>query len=348
MGRIRERGRKLPLFSLPLWLNSMFMAKEKKQLESLEDVLKSIEKDFGEGIISMGNKELGALEVIPFTIPSMNRITTIGGVPKGRIIEFHGMDGTFKTTFTLDLILSCQRAGGKCAFIDAEYSFSPEYAEALGVNVEDLILIHPSSAEEAFAVLERLTDTKQIDLLILDSIAALSPSTELANEFGTSNMGVMARLMGQFFRKLVAKVGKANMALVMINQLREQLGGYVPMKTTPGGNALRFYASMRFEISKSPIKEGKEIKGVNLTVKCVKNKLGVPYLQTEVEAIYGQGIDVIKDLINEACIMGIIDKAGAGWMTYKEIKIQGLDAMKQLVLDNEELYSELENQVYDR
>lgn len=321
--------------------------KEKQEKTSLNDVLLGITKDFGEGIISKGSEEIGQLEIIPFSISSMNRITGIGGIPKGRITEFHGMDGTFKTTFCLDLLSECQKSGGTVAFIDAEYSFSPEYAEILGVNNNNLILIHPSSAEEAFSVIEKLVDSGEVDAIVLDSIASLSPSTELANDFGASNMGVMARLMGQFFRKITAKAGKTNTALIFINQLREMLGGYVPMKTTPAGNAIKFYASMRFEITKSVIKEGTDIKGVNLKVKCIKNKLSTPFLTTEIEAIYGKGIDKLKDLINECILSGIIKSGGAGWLTYEEIKIQGVDKFKQFILDNPEFENEIKNKIYN-
>jgi recombination protein RecA len=320
------------------------MSKQEKKVDDLKSILSKIEKDYGEGIYSYAGTDKGTLEVIPLSIPSVNYITGIGGLPKGRIVEFHGMDGTFKTTLAMDAIVQCQKAGGTCAFVDAEYSFSPEYAENLGVDVDALIMIHPASAEEAFNVMERLISSNQVDLIVLDSIAALSPSAELANEFGASNMGVMARLMGQMFRKLVAKVGKSNTCMIFINQLREQLGSYVPTKTTPGGNALRFYASMRFEISKTLTKEGGDVKGVTLRIKCVKNKLAKPFLTTELEAIYGQGIDRIKDLINMAIAYGFVTKGGA-WITYNGEKYQGYDSFKKMLLDNEEFLVELEDKV---
>lgn len=324
------------------------MAKEKIEKESLEQVVKGIQKDFGEGILSYGNEEIGNLGVIPFGITSLDMITGIGGVAKGRITEIHGMDGCFKTTLALYAIAESQKLGGTAAFIDAEYAFLPEYAEKLGVDTEKLILIHPASAEEAFAVLEKLVDSGKISIIVLDSLAALSPQTELSNDFGTSNMGVMARLTGQFFRKITAKIGKTGTALIMLNQLREQLGGYVPMKTTPGGNACRFYASLRLEIAKSAIKEGTDIKGVTLRLKTVKNKLSTPYLTTELEAMFGEGIDKLKDIVNSAISLEIINKGGAGWMTYKDIKIQGVDAFKQLLEDNEELRTEIINMIKEK
>lgn len=321
------------------------MAKEKIEKESLEQVVKTIQKDYGEGILSYGHEEIGNLGVIPFGITSLDMITGIGGLAKGRITEIFGMDGTFKTTIALYAIAECQKQGGTAAFIDAEYAFLPEYAERLGVNTEKLILVHPASAEEAFTILEKLVDSGKVDIIVLDSLAALSPMTELANDFGTSNMGVMARLTGQFFRKITAKIGRTGTALIMLNQLREQLGGYVPIKTTPGGNACRFYASLRLEIGKSAIKEGVDIKGVTLKLKTVKNKLSVPYLTTELEAMFGEGIDKMKDIINTAVTLGVINKAGAGWMTYKEIKVQGNDAFKALLEDNEELMIEIVNAI---
>lgn len=198
--------------------------KTAEEKDVLESTLSEIEKDFGEGIFTYGSDEIGNLKVIPFSVLSLNAITGIGGVPRGRVVEFHGMDGTFKTTFALDLIIECQKSGGTAALVDAEYAYLPEYGEKLGVDNEKLIIIHPATAEEAFTVMEKLIDTRKVDIIVLDSIAALSPNAESQNDFGASNMGVMARLMGQMFRKLVAKIGKSDTAMIMINQLREALG----------------------------------------------------------------------------------------------------------------------------
>lgn len=306
--------------------------------ESLEKAM----KEFSEkpGLITTALEEVGELEVIPFNIPSLDNITGIGGVPRGRITEIYGMDGTFKTTFTLYLIRAAQQAGGMCVFVDAEFAFSPEYAERLGVDLGKLILVHPSSAEEAFNVIEKLTDTGEIALVVIDSIAALSPEAEQQNSFGASNMGVMARLMSQMFRKTVSKIGASNTSLVIINQLREKLGSYVPTKTTTGGNAAAFYASLRLEISKSAIKEGTDVKGVTLKVKTAKNKLSEPFKITEIEAIFGEGIDIMKDSINLGVEKGVIQKAGAGWMMYEGTKIQGAAKMKTFFEDNPEAYTE--------
>ncbi len=313
--------------------------------EKFSDVVIEMNKEFEEGVFSYGNEEIGNLGVIPFGILSLDGITGIGGIAKGRISEIHGMDGSFKTTLALHLIVECQKTGGTCAFIDAEYAYLPEYAEKIGVDNDKLILVHPASAEEAYKAIEKLVDSKRIDLIVLDSLAALSPVTELTNDFGSSNMGVMARLTGQFFRKITAKVGKTGTALVILNQLREQLGGYVPMKTTPGGNAVRFYASLRLEISKAAIKVGTDVKGVTLKVKTVKNKLSEPYLITELEAIFGEGINKRKDMLNVATTLDIISKSGAGWLTYKDHKIQGIDNFIKLLGDNEELQKEIEDLV---
>jgi len=321
--------------------------KETAKAVDLKDVLAEIEKEYGEGTISKGRENLGPIDVIPFSIPSMNRISGIGGIARGRITEFHGMDGTYKSTLAFDLIRSCQEMGGTAILVDAEYAYSEEYAASCGVDIDELIVVHTESAEKTFTIMEKLVATKKADLIVVDSIAALSPETELENEFGKSNIGVMARLMGQMFRKVVATVGKTNTALVFINQLREQLGGYVPMKTTPGGNALRFYASMRFEINKTQIKDGTDIKGVTLKVRCVKNKLGIPYLTTELESIYGKGIDIQKDLITECAEANIIKKGGAGWFELSEgVKLQGLDNVKQFLIDNPEFEEELKEKLY--
>lgn len=314
----------------------------KKEVKKEEkDLMTSLRETFEEGAVSYGKDELGNLGSIPFGIPSLDAITGIGGIGKGRITEIHGMDGTFKTSLALSAIAECQKEGGTCVFIDAEYAYSPEYGETLGVDNDKLILLHPASAEEAFAMIDKATDSKQVALIVLDSLAALSPVTELSNDFGASNMGVMARLTGQFFRKITAKIGKTKTALIILNQLREQLGGYVPMKTTPGGNAVRFYASLRLEVTKSAIKEGTDVKGVTLRVKTVKNKLYQPFLITEIEAIFGEGIDKIKDLINLAISKDIIKKAGAGWISYGELKVQGMDAFSQIVKDNPDLEAEI-------
>lgn len=318
------------------------MAKVKTEKGSLADIISNLQKELGEGAISFGEEYTSQGGVIPFTIPSLNEITGIGGIPRGRLIEISGMDGTFKTTLMLDAIASEQQLGGLAAFVDAEFSFDENYATKLGVDVSKLILVHPKSAEEAFAIIEKLIDSKQVSLICLDSIAALSPETELENEFGKSNIGVMARLLNQALRKLTAKAGHTNTTLFFSNQLRELLGGYVPMKTTPGGNGVRFFASMRFENSKSHVKEGTDIVGVTIKVKCTKNKLAVPFKTTELECVYGEGIDKIKDFINICTNLGLIEKGGAGWYKIGEdVKIQGIDSLKQFLLDNPEFYESL-------
>lgn len=321
---------------------------ESQEEVSTKSVISKVKKDFEEGVLSYGSDELGNLGVIPFGIVSLDNITGIGGIGKGRITEIHGMDGTFKTTLALHAISECQKLGGICVLIDAEFAFSPEYAETIGVDNEKLIVVHPSSAEEAFSVIEKMVDTGDVTLIVLDSLAALSPTTELANEFGSSNMGVMARLTGQFFRKITAKIGKTKTAFIILNQLREQLGGYVPMKVTPGGNAVRFYASLRLEVSKTAIKEGTDVKGVTLKLKTIKNKLSEPFLITELEAIFGKGINKFKDLVNVAISLDIIQKGGAGWITFGETKVQGVDAFIKLIEDNSEFCSQLEKEVKER
>lgn len=324
------------------------MAKKEEKKLDLKEIIAEMQKDLGEGAITYASEELGMQGVIPFSFPSLNRITGIGGIPRGRLVEISGMDGTFKSTIVLDSIANEQKLGGTCAFIDAEFSFSPEYAEKLGVDTEKLILIHPASAEEAFGVIEKLIDSGQVSLIALDSIAALSPNTELENEFGKSNIGVMARLLNQALRKLTAKAGKTNTTLFFINQQRELLGQYIPMKTTPGGNGVRFFASMRFENNKSQIKEGTDVVGVNIKIKVTKNKLSVPYLNTELECIYGIGVDKQKDLINECSDLGIISKGGAGWFEIAGQKMQGLDKVKQFLIDNPEYEEELINKLKEK
>jgi recombination protein RecA len=317
------------------------MAKETKTVLSSKD----IQKEFGDDVITIGKDNIPDWGVISTRIPSLDAITGIGGFPKGRIIEIHGMESCFKSTVAMLTAAQYQSEGGEVVYVDAEYTFSAEYAERLGVNVENIILVHPASTEEAFKIIDRFVDTGKPYLFIVDTFTALSPETELENNFGASNMGLTARLNGQFFRKTTAKIGKTGSTLIALNQLREKLGGYVVTKTVPGGNAILFFATMRFEITKQAIKEGTDIKGVTLKVKCIKNKLAIPFLTTEFEAIFGEGIDIFKDLINVAIAKGIVNKAGAGWITYKDTKIQGVDAFKQLLLDNEELKQILEQEV---
>lgn len=320
---------------------------ENKEKKDLASVITSIQKKLGKNTIKFGSKE-EKVDVIPFSIPSMNKITGIGGIPKGRLVEFHGMDGTFKSTFALDIIKNAQAKGLVCVYVDAEYTFSAEYAEKVGVDVESLVIIQPNSAEEAFDLMEQLIDSGEIGVIVLDSLAALSPQTELENEFGKANIGVMARLVGQALRKLTGKIGKTNTALVFLNQLREQLGGYVVMKTTPGGNAVKFYASMRFECSKLQMKEGNEVIGANIKVKVVKNKLAIPFKTTELEVVYGEGFNIDADLIEQLIEENIIEKAGAGWITIEGQKFQGIDKVVNFLNDNLELKEKLISDYYNK
>lgn len=322
------------------------MAKEKKEKSELQDVIKNLNKDFGDGFITNGSHESNVIGVIPFNLLSLDMITQIGGVPRGRVIEFSGMDGSHKTYLNYLLVASEQSIGGICALVNAEYSFDPVFAESLGVDVDKLIVVNPSSTEQAFNAIEQLASSGEITLIVVDSFTALSPETEQSNDFGASNIGVAARLNSQLFRKIVSKLSKTNTTLCVINQLREKLGSYVPTKTVPGGNAILFYASMRFECSKSKIEGDKDNKGINLKVKIIKNKLGIPYLITEFEIIFGEGIDKIKDLIRIALDLGIFTKQGAGWITLTpELKLQGEDKVKQHLLDNPEYAQAIEQQI---
>jgi recombination protein RecA len=324
------------------------MAKEKKEVVKIElqDTIKELNKDYGENFITNGSDDSVITGVIPFNIPSLDFITQIGGVPRGRVIEFSGMDGTHKTYLNLCLIASEQQLGGICALVNAEFSFDPIFAASLGVDLNKLILVHPDSTEQAFNALERLAASGKVSLIVVDSFTALSPETEKANDFGASNMGVAARLNSQLFRKIVSKLSKSGTTLSIINQLREKLGGYVVTKTVPGGNALLFYASMRFECKKSKIEGDTEHKGINLEVKTIKNKFGIPYLKAEFEIIFGEGIDIIKDLINVAINLEIFEKKNAGWIVLTpELKLQGVESVKQHLLDNPEFMEVIESQI---
>ena len=323
------------------------MAKEKKEeTKGLQSTIDKLNKDFGGGIVTKGSEKLGLQGIIPFGILSLDKITDIGGIPRGRVVEIHGMDGTFKTTFALLAIAEEQKKGGVCVFIDAEYSFSAEYAMSLGVDIDALILGHPESMEKAYEMIDRFSTSGEVTLIVLDSMTSLSPETELANDYGASNMGVASRINGQFFRKVTNKLGTNNCTLIVLNQLREKLGGYVVTKTVPGGNAILFFASMRLEISKSQIKKDDQIVGITLKIRVIKNKLGVPYQTTELDVIFGQGIDRIKDLIGPAVELGFISKGGAGWYKINEdLKIQGDENLKKHFLDNPEFMEELTNRI---
>lgn len=312
--------------------------------KKLDDLFKDITKEEGEGVIAYAKEEVGNVEYSSFGIKSLDSITG-GGIPKGRIVEIFGPDGSYKTTIALMGLAEAQKSGVRCAFINAEFTFDNVYAESLGVNTDDLIIVNTSTTEKVFDIAMRLIDTGEVGLIVIDSVASLVPKAENEGDFGASNMGVAARLMGQLYRKITEKLNKNNCSLILINQLRDKLGGYVVTKTTPGGNATAFYATLRLDIKKAAIKKGDDVVGVKLTIKTMKNKLGTPFLTTEVDTIYGEGVDIVKDILGVAVDKGVIEKGGAGWLTYNGTKVQGLDNFKQLCKDNPELLEEIKSKI---
>ena len=317
--------------------------KEKNQQE-LDAVLKQIEKTFGKGaVMKLGDRESVDVDVIPSGSLLLDEALGVGGYPKGRIIEIYGPESSGKTTLALHAIAECQKQGGRAAFIDAEHSIDPTYARKLGVDVDELILSQPDSGEQALEIAEMLASSGAINLIVVDSVAALVPQAELDGEMGDSSVGLQARLMSKAMRKIAGVLNKKECAVIFINQLREKVGVmYGNPETTSGGRALKFYASIRIDIRRTEaIKQGADIIGNTCRVKIVKNKVSPPFKQCEIDIIYGQGISKEAEVLDRAVELGLIKKAGA-WFEYNGNKIaQGRDAAKLYLKENESVYNEL-------
>ena len=314
--------------------------------KTLTEVINSINKDLGKGSIRTFNDsdiELG-IDFIPTGSINLDLALGIGGYPKGRIIEIYGQESSGKTTLTLHAIAEEQNKGGTAAFIDAEHSFDPTYAESLGVDLEKLIISQPDNGEQALEIADRLSRSGQVSLIIIDSVAALTPKAEIEGEMGDSKMGLHARLMSQALRKMNGSLYKNKCTIIFINQLREKIGVmFGNPETTTGGNALKFYASVRLDIRKQsqPIKDGDDAIGSRVKVKVVKNKVAPPFKTAEFDIIYGEGISMVSELIDIAVQKEIIKKAGS-WYSYNETKLgQGKDAVKLILKDNPELLEEI-------
>ncbi len=321
------------------------MEKNKKLNEQeLDEVLKQIQKTYGKGaVMKLGERPNVDVDVIPTGSLLLDEALGVGGYPRGRIIEIFGPESSGKTTLALHAIAECQKLGGTAAFIDAEHAIDPEYAKKLGVNIDELILSQPDSGEQALEITEMLASSGGIDLLIVDSVAALVPQAELDGEMGDSSVGLQARLMSKAMRKLAGTLNKHDCTIIFINQLREKVGVmYGNPETTSGGRALKFYASIRLDIRRTEaIKTGSEVTGNTCRIKVVKNKVSPPFKQCEIDIIYGQGISKESEILDRAVEKGIIKKSGA-WFEYNGSKIaQGREAAKEYIHSNEDVKEEL-------
>lgn len=316
--------------------------------QALEEALKKIEKEFGKGsIMRLGDEADRKIEVISSGSIALDKALGVGGYPKGRIIEIYGPESSGKTTFALHAIANAQKNGGFAAFIDAEHALDPVYAKALGVDIENLILSQPDNGEQALDIAEALIKSGSVDIIVVDSVAALVPEAELNGDMGDSHVGLHARLMSQAMRKLAGIINKTNCVAVFINQIREKVGiMFGNPETTTGGRALKFYASVRLDIRKGEaIKDGTNILGNRTNVKVVKNKVAPPFKTAEVEIIYGEGISRLGEVVDLAVKYEIINKSGA-WFSYNGTKIaQGRENTKEYLKNNLEVLKEIEEKV---
>ncbi len=334
------------------------MAKEKEQkdvnkekLKALQVTLDKIDKNFGKGaIMKMGDEEIEDIPTIKSGSLSIDIALGVGGYPKGRVIEIYGPESSGKTTLAIHAIAEAQKKGGIAAFIDAEHAFDRFYAEALGVDVENLYISQPDNGEQALEITDHLIRSGAIDIIVIDSVAALTPKAEIEGEMGDSRMGLQARLMSQALRKLTSTISKTNTCVVFINQLREKIGVmFGNPETTTGGNALKFYASVRVDVRRiGAIKDGEDIKGNRTRVKIVKNKVAPPFKKAEFDLMYGEGISKTGEIIDLGVLYEIIKKSGS-WFSYGETKLgQGREGVKALLKDNPELAEELETKIREK
>lgn len=320
-----------------------------EKLKALQLTLDKIEKSYGKGaVMKLGdNPAIENIEVISTGSIGVDNALGVGGFPKGRIVEIYGPESSGKTTLAIHAIAESQKKGGIAAFIDAEHAFDPAYAQKLGVNTNDLLVAQPDNGEQALEIADNLIRSGAIDIIVIDSVAALTPRSEIEGEMGDSKMGLHARLMSQALRKLTSTISKTGCCCVFINQLREKIGVmFGNPETTTGGNALKFYASVRLDIRRiSQIKEGDNVIGNRVKVKVVKNKVSPPFRQAEFDLLYGQGISKVGEIIDLGVDLSVLKKSGS-WFSYNDTKLgQGRDAVKQILADNPELSEELESKV---
>ena len=321
------------------------MASDTKKEKALDLAINQIDRQFGKGaIMRMGDDHVSISDnIIPTGCLSLDVALGVGGVPKGRIIEIFGPESSGKTTLTLHIVAEAQKAGGYAAFIDAEHALDPEYAKNLGVNLDELLVSQPDSGEQSLEITETLVRSGALDVIVVDSVAALVPRAELEGEMGDSHMGLQARLMSQALRKLTGTVSRSNTTVIFVNQIREKIGVmFGNPETTPGGRALKFYSSVRMDIRRiTSLKDGTDMVGNRTRVKGVKNKVAPPFKMTEFDIMYGKGISKEGDIIDLAIKGDIIEKTGA-WFSYGDMKIgQGKENSKKYLLDNPDIYSEI-------
>lgn len=335
------------------------MAKEKKEetavntdkLKALQAAMEKIEKSYGKGaIMTLGDDHIENIEVIPTGSIGLNAALGVGGYPRGRVIEIYGPESSGKTTLAIHAIAEAQKMGGIAAFIDAEHAFDRFYAQKLGVDIDNLLVSQPDSGEQALEIAEQLIRSAAVDIIVIDSVAALTPKAEIEGEMGDSKMGLQARLMSQALRKLTAAISKTKTSCIFINQLREKIGVmFGNPETTTGGNALKFYASVRIDIRRiSTLKDGDDVKGTQVRVKVVKNKVAPPFRKAEFDIMFGEGISRAGEIIDLGSTLNIVKKSGS-WFSYGDTKLaQGRDAAKQCIIDNPELADELEQQIFEK
>ena len=323
---------------------------ENEKLKALQLAMDKIGKDYGKGaIMRMGDTEVIDVAVIPTGSVGLNIAMGVGGYPRGRVVEIYGPESSGKTTLAIHAIAEAQKAGGIAAFIDAEHAFDRYYAEKLGVNTDDLLISQPDDGEQALEITDQLIRSAAIDIIVIDSVAALTPRKEIEGDMGDSSMGLQARLMSQALRKLTANISKTNTACIFINQLREKIGVmFGNPETTTGGNALKFYSSVRLDIRRvSQLKEGDDVIGNQVRVKVVKNKVAAPFRKAEFDIMFGEGISRTGEIVDLGVEYGIIKKSGS-WFSYGETKLaQGRDATKNLMKENPDLAAEIEAKIME-
>lgn len=325
------------------------VAPNSEKLKALQAAMDKIEKSYGKGsIMKLGDEKIDDIAVIPTGSIGLNAALGVGGFPRGRVIEIYGPESSGKTTLAIHAIAEAQKAGGIAAFVDAEHAFDRFYAEKLGVDIGNLLISQPDSGEQALEIAEQLIRSSAIDIVVIDSVAALTPKAELEGDMGDSKMGLQARLMSQALRKLTAAINKTNTTCIFINQLRDKIGVmFGNPETTTGGNALKFYASVRLDIRRiGQLKDGEEVKGSQTRVKVVKNKVAPPFRKAEFDIMYGEGISRAGEIVDLGSDLGIIKKNGS-WYSYNDTKLgQGREAAKDMMRDNPELADELEQLIF--
>ena len=325
-------------------------AEKEAKMKALQSAMSKIEKDFGKGsIMRMGDEKVENVDVIPTGSIGLNVALGVGGYPRGRVIEIYGPESSGKTTLAIHAIAEAQKLGGIAAFIDAEHAFDRFYAEKLGVDVDNLWISQPDNGEQALQIADQLISSSAIDILVIDSVAALTPKKEIEGEMGDSAVGLQARLMSQALRKLTATIAKTNTCCIFINQLREKIGiMFGNPETTTGGNALKFYASVRLDIRRvTSIKDGENVLGNHVRVKVVKNKVAPPFRKAEFDILFGQGINKVGEVLDLGVDYNIINKSGS-WFSYNGSKLgQGRDATLALLRDNPELSEEIEKLIME-